>query len=153
MNERRYYLFHHGVVRQDKTASKLRIVYDASTRSIGPSLNDCLYTGPSFGQSIFDILLRFRVHQVGLVGDIEKAFLMVAVDEKDHDVLRFLWTSELDSDILKPLILRFTRVVFGVSSSLFLLNVTINHHIESYRDIDPFLIDKLLFSPLFMLMT
>ena len=91
------------------------IVYDASARSTGPSLNDCLYMGPSIGQSIFDILLRFRVHQVALAGDIEKTFLMVGVDEKDHDVLRFLWTSELDSDVLKPLILRFTCVVFGVS--------------------------------------
>ena len=71
---------------------------------------------------------------------------MVAVDEKDHDVLRFLWTSELDSDILKPLILIFTRVVFGVSSSPFLLNVTIDHRIESYRNIDPFFNDKLLSS-------
>ena len=58
---------------------------------------------------------------------------MVGVDKKDRDVLRFLWTSELDSDILKPLKVRFTRVVFRVSSSPFLLNVTINHHIESYR--------------------
>ena len=51
-----HYLPHHGVVRQDKVTSKLRIVYDASVRSSGPSLNDCLYTGP---KSIFDILVRF----------------------------------------------------------------------------------------------
>ena len=72
--------------------------------------------------------------------------MMVSVDEKDHDVLRFLWTSELDSNVLNPLILRLTRVVFGVSSSAFLLNVTINHDIESYRDIDPFFVDNLLSS-------
>ena len=80
--EKIHYLPHHDVVRQDKTTSKMRIVYDASARS-------------SFGQSIFDILLCFRVHQVALAGDIEKAILMVGVDEKDRDVLRFLWTSEL----------------------------------------------------------
>ena len=54
-----HYLPHHSVVRQGKTTSKLRIVYDTSDRSTGPSLIDCLYMGPSFGQSIFDILLRF----------------------------------------------------------------------------------------------
>ena len=85
-----HYLPHHGVVRQDKTTSKLRIVYVASAKMKGPSLNDCLYTGPSFSQSIFDILLQFRFHRVALVGDIEKAFLMVSVQEKDRDSLRFL---------------------------------------------------------------
>ena len=139
-----HYLPHRGVVREDKVTSKLRIVYDASAKSNGPSLNDCLYTGPSFGQSIFDILLRFRAHRIALAGDIEKAFLMVAVNKKDRDVLRFLWTSELNNDTFTPLVLRFTRVVFGVSSSPFLLNATVNHHIESYRSIDPSFVDKFL---------
>ena len=55
-HDRVHYLPHHGVVQQDKTTSKLRIVYDASAKMKGPSLNDCLYTAPSFRQSIFDIL-------------------------------------------------------------------------------------------------
>ena len=79
VNGRIHYLPHHGVVRQDKSTSKLRIVYDASARSHGPSLNNCLYTGPKFGQSIFDILLRFRAQHIALTGKIEKAFLMVSV--------------------------------------------------------------------------
>ena len=52
-----HYLPHHGVIHQDKPTSRLRTVYDASARSaLGPSLNDCLYTGPRFGQSVFDNL-------------------------------------------------------------------------------------------------
>ena len=69
-----HYLLHHAVMRHDKQTTKLRVVYDASTKTDGPSLNDCLYTGPNFGQSILDILLRFRLHKVALVGDVEKAF-------------------------------------------------------------------------------
>ena len=128
--DRIHYLPHHCVVRQDKTTSRLRIVYDASARANGPSLNDCLYTGPSFGQSIFDILLRFRVHQVALAGDIEKAFLMVAVEKGDRDALRFLWTRDAERETQEVITLRFTRVTFGVSSSPFLLNATIRHHME-----------------------
>ena len=81
-----HYLAHHAVVRHDKQTSKVRIVYDASARSGGPSLNDCLHVGPKFDQKIFDILLRFRTHKVALVADIEKAFLMVAMKNEDRDV-------------------------------------------------------------------
>ena len=91
-----HYLPHHAVVREDKQTTKLRVVYDASARADGPSLNDCFYTGPNFGQSILDILLRFRLHNVGLVGDVEKAFLMVSVAECDRDVLRFLWVRDVN---------------------------------------------------------
>ena len=145
-SDQTHYLPHHGVVRQDKTTSKLRIVYDASARTNGPSLNDCLYTGPSFGQSIFDILLRFRLHRVALAGDIEKAFLMVSVDEKDRDSLRFLWTRNVEEETPEVIVLRFARVAFGVSSSPFLLNATISHHVETYRDVDPSFVDKFLSS-------
>lgn len=76
-----HYLPHHAVVRQDKETTKLRIVYDASARSDGPSLNNCLYTGPKFDQRIMDILQRFRTYKVALAADIEKAFLMISMSE------------------------------------------------------------------------
>ena len=67
-----HYMPHHDVVREDKATTKLRIVHDASTKASGPSLNNCLYTGPKFNQSILDIILRFRTHRIALVADIEK---------------------------------------------------------------------------------
>ena len=72
--EKVHYLPHHAVVRQEKKTTKLRVVYDASARSNGPSLNDCLHSGPKFDQKIFDILLRFRLHRCAVMADIEKAF-------------------------------------------------------------------------------
>ena len=72
-----HYLPHHAVIRQDKSTTTLSIVYDASARSTGPSLNECLYTGPPLHKKILDLLLRFRTQSIALVADIKKAFLMI----------------------------------------------------------------------------
>ena len=61
-----HYIPHHGVIRRDKQTTKLRIVYDASAKSSGPSLNDCLYTGPAMTHNIMDIILRFRSPRISL---------------------------------------------------------------------------------------
>ncbi len=91
-----------------------------------------------------DILLRFRTSRIALTADIERAFLQIQVDEKDQDVLRFLWFD----DAFKPQpglqILKFTRVVFGVSSSPFLLNATIRHHLTKYTSTHPKLVKRIL---------
>ena len=132
-----HYLPHHPVIRADKDTTKVRIVYDASCKSTGPSLNDCLHSGPSLISEIPDVLVRFRYHKVALVSDIEKAFLMVQVAELDRDVLRFLWVDDPNSDSPKVIVKRFNRVVFGVTSSPFLLNGTVQHHIVKYATEDP----------------
>ena len=95
-----HYLPHHGVVRTDRTTTKLRIVYDASSKTNGPSLNECLYRGPKFNQLVLDLLIRFWSYKIALVADLEKAFLMIAVDEKDRDVLRFLWIDDVSKESL-----------------------------------------------------
>ena len=111
----------------------VHIVYDASARSgrNTPSLNDCLYAGPPLSPFIYDVLLRFRAHKVALIGDIEKAFLNVSVHPRDRDYLRFLWIDDITSSRPKLQVYRFARVAFGVSSSPFLLNATIRHHLSS----------------------
>ena len=51
------------------------------------------------------------------MGDIEKTFLLVHMNETDKDVLRFLWVDDIDKAEPKVITLRFTRVIFGLSSS------------------------------------
>ena len=55
-----HYLPHHVIICKNKMTTKLRIIYDASARADSPSLNDCLFSGPKFNQSILDIILRIR---------------------------------------------------------------------------------------------
>ena len=85
-----HYIPHREVIREDKDTTKLRIVYDASARNDGPSLNDCLETGPCLLPKIFDILTRFRTYKYALTSDIKSAFLNIRVDPEDRDFLRFL---------------------------------------------------------------
>ena len=62
-----------------------------------------------------------------MTADISKAFLQIGLREADRDVHRFLWIHEG-----RKRVMRFRRVTFGVSSSPFLLNATIRHHLSLY---------------------
>lgn len=128
-----HYLPHHAVIRRDRETTKLRVVYDGSAKSSGRdhSLNDCLQTGPNYTPQLLDTLVRFRWHKIGLTADIEKAFLMVGINEADKDMLRFLWFNDpgdINSDIIH---LRFTRLIFGLGPSPAILGSTIRHHSDT----------------------
>ena len=140
-----HYLPHHPVIRHDKQTTKVRVVYDASSK-VGshPSLNECLHTGPPMLEHIPDILIRFRINKVAITADIEKAFLMVGIGKEDRDALRFLWLKDVHSEQPEVVALRFARVVFGVTASPFLLNATILHHLSNYQERDAEFVQKLL---------
>lgn len=59
---------------------------------------------------------------MAVTAGIEKRLFMVSVEESDCDALRFLWMHNVQENLPRIQPLRFTRVVFGVSSSPFLLN-------------------------------
>ena len=74
------------VVRSDKQTTKRRIVFNACAKRDGPSLNDCMHAGLPLMPLLMDIVMSFCCHQIALFGDIEKAFLMVGVNEADRNV-------------------------------------------------------------------
>ncbi|GFV16742.1 reverse transcriptase domain-containing protein [Trichonephila clavipes] len=135
-----FYLPHRAVLRTEKTTSKLRIVFDASSHAKAQlSLNDCLHTGLNFIPNLFFLLIKFRVNPIAFVADIKMAFLMIEIDESERDFTRFFWDENpgiyLENKRLD--IFRMTRVLFGVKSSPFLLAATIKHHLKKYVDIFP----------------
>ena len=143
--EKEHYLPHHAVVREHAETTKIRIVYDASSKEgkTGTSLNNCLHVGPPLTPLLFDILLRFREFKVPMVAAIEKAFLNVEIDQADRDVLRFLWVKDVHNENSPIEVYRFNRVVFGVNSSPFLLNGVLRHHISKCQELDPEFATKL----------
>lgn len=96
-----------------------------------PSFNECLHSGTCLLPLIFDILLRFKVGNMGLVSGIKQAFLNIEIDEAQWNFLRFLLVGNiLEKD--KIVVYRFSRVVFRVTSSLFLLGATIKSHVTTF---------------------
>jgi hypothetical protein len=61
-----HYLPYHGVVRRDRETTKLAKPPDREY-----SLNDCLETGPNYIPQLFDTLVKFRWHGIGLTPDIK----------------------------------------------------------------------------------
>ena len=58
-------------------STKLRVVYDASTRAINgsASFNDCLLTGPPLQNKLWNVLVRGIFNPVTINGDLQMAFL------------------------------------------------------------------------------
>ncbi|KAK3710011.1 hypothetical protein QZH41_013181, partial [Actinostola sp. cb2023] len=130
-----HYIPHFPVFKADSATTKMRIVYDASAKltATSPSLNDCLHTGANLMQDLTGILIRFRKHNVAFTADIEKAFLQIELHTNVRDATRFLWLKDINKSASDPNNLqayRFCRVLFGATSSPFLLSATIQYHLK-----------------------
>ena len=113
-----YNLPYHGVVKATSITTKLRVVFDASAQSTtGNCLNDLLIPGPTLYPLLFDILLKFRLHKIGMSADVGKMFRKVGLHEEDRDLHRFLWR---DPESGKLEDFRMTCLTFGVACSPFL---------------------------------
>lgn len=142
VNGREFYIPHKPVVRATAESTKLRIVYDASARAFNsaPSLNDCLYTGPPLQNKHWSVLVRGRFNPVAITGDLQKAFLQVRVKEIDRDAMRFHWRRDEQSPLET---LRFTRALFGLAPSPFLLGGVIEMHFNNWEEREPELVAKI----------
>ncbi|GFR14512.1 DUF1758 domain-containing protein [Trichonephila clavata] len=128
--------FEFSIKYSDKTTTKIRIVFDGSSHGENQlSLNDCLNSGVNLNPDLLELILKFRENPIAYTADIEKAFLQIELHEQDRDVARFFWTENLnDYDPKNLQVYRLTRVLFGLTSSPFMLAATIRHHLKKYKD-------------------
>ena len=138
-----FYIPHKPVVRESAETTKMRIVYDASARANPkvPSLNDCLETGPPLQNLLWNVLVRNQFHAVAIAGDLKQAFLQVRIREHERDALRFHWLKDLQSKEVE--VLRFTRALFGLGPSPFLLAGVIKEHLRSLRPKYPEIVNEI----------
>ncbi|CAA9997406.1 unnamed protein product, partial [Nesidiocoris tenuis] len=121
-----HYLPHRHVVKPNST-TKIRPVFDASARQKNsPSLNMCLEKGCNLIEQIPALLHQFRLNKIGVIADIRRAFLQIGISPSDRAFLMFLWR-DAAGNITKY---RHKRVVFGLTSSPFLLGAVIQYHLR-----------------------
>ena len=102
---------HFPVVRADRTTTKTRIVFDASAKFRGKSLNSEALPGPKLQADMLSILIRFRKELVALVGDISQMYHQLVLTLADRPLHRFLWRNSDQNK--EPEVYEFLRYVFG----------------------------------------
>lgn len=112
------YLPHHAVVRENKATSKVRIVFDASMKSLNsPSLNEDLLVGPMLQQPLRHIIMRWRQHPISISADIVKMYRQVKIAPEDADFQRVVWREDPESETEEY---KLVRVTFGTASAPYL---------------------------------
>ena len=140
----KWFLPHFPVLRPDKETTKTRIVFDASAKCHGVSLNDAIYQGPKLQQDLFDVLLRFRRFPVALVCDIAEMYLRIGISPEDQIYHRFLWRG--CEHFRKPDVFEFDRVVFGVNLSPFQAQYVLRQHAKKFQGDYPIAAETILHS-------
>ncbi|XP_066600697.1 uncharacterized protein [Prorops nasuta] len=116
-----FYMPHHAVFKSASLTTKVRIVFDASTKDrSGVSLNDVLMTGPTIQDRLISHLIRFRMYRYVLTADIEKMYRQILVHEEDRRFQKILWRHEGQLRTLQ-----LNTLIFGISSSPYLAIRTI----------------------------
>ena len=68
-----YYLPHHAVLNPKGSSTKVRVVFNTSSKtSCGLSLHDTLFTGPVLQNDLRLLIVRWRYYTYVFNGDIEK---------------------------------------------------------------------------------
>ncbi|XP_058817840.1 uncharacterized protein LOC131681145 [Topomyia yanbarensis] len=113
----KWYLPHHAVIRPSNTTTKCRVVFDASAKVFGLSLNDVMKIGTIIQSDLQSIILRFREPRYVLTTDIAKMYRQIVVDDCHTPLQRIFWRKDSSSVVR---VLELTTVTYGTASAPFL---------------------------------
>ena len=127
--KRVFYMPHKPVVREGAASTKVKMVFDASSKPSKEaySINECINPGPALRPQLWDIMIRSRMAPFCVVGDAIKVFFQIEVYPDDRDAFRILYQMENGEELY----LRFCRLPFGGESSPFVLGGVFQDHLET----------------------
>ena len=94
----------------------MTVVFDCAAKTKGLSLNDNLLQGPDLTNTLVGVLIRFRMHPIAFMADIESMFYQVRVPSNQRSYLRFLWWKE-GNTLAEPCTYEMNVHIFGAVSS------------------------------------
>ena len=122
----KHYINHFPVFKQDSATSKCRRVFDASLHKRGKAcLNDKMLKGSQLTPHILNVLLRIRIVKNLFTLDISKAFLRLVLKLSDRNFTCFFMRKNITEPRSSVELWRFKSVLFGATSSPFMLNCTV----------------------------
>ena len=113
----KWYLPRFPVINLDRKTTKVRVVFDASVKENGTSMNDIMHTHLKRQKDLVEVLLRFRRFPVALACDVAQMYLHIGIAPIDQPYHRFLWRDLNQNQV--PDHYEFNRLVFGVNSCSF----------------------------------
>ncbi|XP_023314005.1 uncharacterized protein LOC111693517 [Trichogramma pretiosum] len=115
-NEDGYYLPHHAVIKESSETTKVRVVFDASAKTTtGISLNDTLMIGPTIQNTIFEQILKFRIHRIVVTADIAKMYRQILIHPEDRKFQKIFWFHDV-----KIKAFQLNTLTFGTAAAPFL---------------------------------
>ncbi|GFV87391.1 uncharacterized protein TNCV_4033631 [Trichonephila clavipes] len=118
-----YYMPHHGILRPEKSTTKLRVVFNATNpTSNGLSLNSIQYNRGLVQNDLFTFMIKFREHPYAFKADVKIMYRMILIHESQQPLLRILW-KESPEDPVKTFEMK--TVAYGTVSALFLATRTL----------------------------
>lgn len=112
-----YYLPHHGVLKEQNRTTKLRVVFNGSSKtSSGISLNDILSSRANLQRDISEVLMWTHLHRWLFATEIVKMYRQIQIHPDEWNLQRILWLNPEQ----QRKSYRLTTVTYGLSCAPFL---------------------------------
>lgn len=130
-----YFLPHHGILRENSSTTKLRVVFDGSCKRMPySSLNDELSIGPALQNDLPAIITRWRRFRIGFRSVLEKMFRQIRIVDSQLHYQQILWRNS-ESEIS---VYQLQTVTYGTSAAPYLsirvLHQLVQDEMEAYPE-------------------
>ncbi|XP_074662622.1 uncharacterized protein LOC141915116 [Tubulanus polymorphus] len=122
----------------DRETTKVRIVFDGSSKYNGKSPNSEAYAGPKLQADLFKVLIPFRSGLIAMGADLSQMYLQIEMKPEDPKYHRFLWKNQISGEIE---VYEFKRHVFGGTYSPCCAQYVWQTHAKMKKEVYPLAAD------------